>query len=232
MKTVPQKILSVRSCGAFSIIEMMVVLAVIVILAALVIPVGRSAIEKSNQAKCLSNLRQIGVALSEYAADNSGDLPPQYWYTHSAAPFSLTSSEGANGLGFLVVGGYLEKNGEGLTGDGRSKVLRCPSKPGAAFFDLNGNGCSYVYENIYSSEYGSPSIDRANKSALLKSSYAIVIDAAQCYGGHPVPHGKVPHAMTGVLYGDGHAQMNPYIDNSAAPFGVRPNQFDTIQMRE
>lgn len=223
---------NIHSYAGFTLIELLSVICVAAILMALLFPAAGHMIERGNEAKCLSNLRQIGAGLNLYAADNSGNLPPQYWYTHGASPFGLTSSEGANGLGFLLAGGYLGGTSTSLVGEARSKVLRCPSKPSAAFFDLNGNGCSYVYQNPFPQPDGQPDPDRPNKTVAVKAGYALVIDASQNYGGHPPPHGSGSQLHTGVLYGDGHAEMRSYIDSSSAPWGVNPNRFDLVETRD
>jgi len=62
-------------CRAFTLIELLVVIAVVALLAAIVTPVITGALAKGKEAKCASNLRQIGAALLLYAADHDGDLP-------------------------------------------------------------------------------------------------------------------------------------------------------------
>jgi hypothetical protein len=53
----------------------MVVIAVIVVLAGLLLPVLGLAKGKAQSAKCISNLRQLGIAVRLYADDNRGRLP-------------------------------------------------------------------------------------------------------------------------------------------------------------
>ncbi len=57
-------------------IELLVVVAILGILAALLFPVVGGMRTKSDRTKCASNLRQIGVALQTYAGENNGELPP------------------------------------------------------------------------------------------------------------------------------------------------------------
>ena len=68
--------LKARGTSGFTLIELLVALAVIAILAALVLSVFHSVREKSRQTACLSNLRQLGMAISAYAQENDRLLPP------------------------------------------------------------------------------------------------------------------------------------------------------------
>ena len=59
----------------FTLIELLVVIAIIAILAAILFPVFAKAREKARQAKCMSNLRQLSLAIMMAAQDNSETFP-------------------------------------------------------------------------------------------------------------------------------------------------------------
>ncbi len=73
----------------FTLIELLVVIAIIAILAAILFPVFARAREKARQSACLSNCKQLGLAVMQYIQDYDGCYPD------------------ASSVGFLYSGGYV-----------------------------------------------------------------------------------------------------------------------------
>ena len=60
---------------AFTLIELLLVISVIALLAAMLLPALRNAKLKAVQIKCIGNLKQCGIALFQYAGDNREIMP-------------------------------------------------------------------------------------------------------------------------------------------------------------
>lgn len=61
---------------AFTMIELLVVITIISILAALLMPALRGTKEKGRQISCMNNLRQLGITVLQYVNENDGWIPP------------------------------------------------------------------------------------------------------------------------------------------------------------
>jgi prepilin-type N-terminal cleavage/methylation domain-containing protein len=100
--------------AGFTLIELLVVIGIIALLASLILPALSSARDKGRRAVCLSNLRQVGIAVHLYADDHGGNIPfgpkaprftsPSDFYPSTGAPTSLISlrSGAPVGLGLLL----------------------------------------------------------------------------------------------------------------------------------
>jgi len=65
-----------QRCGAFSLVELLVVISVIALLLALLAPALNRARDSAKALRCATQLRQIGQAIFVYAANNRGVTPP------------------------------------------------------------------------------------------------------------------------------------------------------------
>ena len=64
-----------KSRRGFTLIELLVVIAIIAILAAILFPVFANAKERGRQVRCMANLKQLALAVTNYCDDNNGRMP-------------------------------------------------------------------------------------------------------------------------------------------------------------
>jgi prepilin-type N-terminal cleavage/methylation domain-containing protein/prepilin-type processing-associated H-X9-DG protein len=154
---------------AFTLIELLVVIAIIAILAAMLLPALTKAKEKAKAAQCLSNQKQIVLAATMYADDNSntyfcldknGSMPNDGQWT--SGPASDVLLPASHGLAYWAIG-YYEYYGK------NRKVFRCPSSVHPD--EWHDDGRYYPREFWENSTYG--------VSRFLLSNSGIAADAAK-----------------------------------------------------
>lgn len=82
-----------RKIAFFTLIELLIVIAIITILSAMLLPALAKAREAGLSAVCLSNERQMGIASGSYAADYSGWVPLTTYYIKRVYPIELLTPE-------------------------------------------------------------------------------------------------------------------------------------------
>jgi len=95
-----------RSRAGFTLIELLVVIGIIAAIAAILFPVFASVRERGRRTACLSNERQLGIAMMQYVADSGETFPgglmwagdkwvsQTYPYVKAAATFGCPSAAG------------------------------------------------------------------------------------------------------------------------------------------
>ena len=103
-----------KPVSGFTLIELLVVIAIIAILAAILFPVFAQAREKARQASCISNNKQVGLAILQYVQDFDEQFPSGKTAT-AAAPAVFVAK--LVGVGWAGQTYPYSKN---------AQVLRCP----------------------------------------------------------------------------------------------------------
>lgn len=139
---------SARARAGFSLIDVLVSMAVIAVLVSLMLPSVRSVREVTRRVICSSNLRQQGIGLSLYAEDNRQAFPSSVFQQMRSAGRIKTEFQDMilarvdgdpaewDGLGLLYYHEYLNAPG----------VFYCPSHTGTHPFSR--------YAGLWSDEYG------------------------------------------------------------------------------
>jgi prepilin-type N-terminal cleavage/methylation domain-containing protein/prepilin-type processing-associated H-X9-DG protein len=163
--------------GAFSLIELLVVLAVTGILAGLLVPALFRTRESARQAVCINNLRQLGLAAQ------------LYWDDHQGRTFRYRTASDANGDTYWF--GWIERGSEGQRKFDRTPgalssylggrgVELCPALDyNMAEFKLKATGAAYGYG--YNIHLSTPPTQPAFKISDARSASLLVFlaDAGQ-----------------------------------------------------
>jgi hypothetical protein len=120
----------------FTLLELLVVIAIIAILASFAFPAVGPMIERGRSAKCAGNLRQIGVAVQQYIADNDYRFP-----AIETIPPSLPPEVENKGTALEKLGTY------GIT----EQTLICPSDV-AKNKSYVKHGTSYLFSPVVQDE--------------------------------------------------------------------------------
>ena len=151
----------------FTLIELLVVIAIIAILAAILFPVFARAREKARQTACLSNVKQLALAVMQYVQDYDEVLPASHYP-------GVTS---ANDQWFEVIQPYLKNE----------QILTCPSEKNRAV----GYGWNYDYIGYGSSTsirtYSLGDIEKPAETIMMADAYNYVIYSPSRYGRQPSP---------------------------------------------
>lgn len=222
--------------SGFTLIELLVVISIIAILAALLFPALGSAKERGRRVACLSNLRQVGLAIHTYSMDNNGNIPygpkaplftnPSDFYPSTGAATSLISLQSGApvGLGLMLQSQIANQ----------PKILFCPSsdQPQNVDAQLANVGIAQAQSGYY---YRHASITAMNDTTVNVAApehikldnlganrnglpiRALAVDtmflcppSLSAFGVNPSTHHQLK--VADILFSDGHAVTRPNPD--------------------
>jgi len=174
--------------AAFTLVELLVVIALIATLAGLLLPVLGRAKESGRATVCLSNLHQIGLALQLYVQDNGNRLPTMR-DKNLTATNELPSPD-------LVLSNYL----------GNVHVLQCPSDRQDLF---ETTGSSYSWNSLLNGQDADHLVAMGMK--FDPHQIPLMFDKAAFH------KARGPKKAVNFLYADGHIKNLLAIEGSIQP---------------
>jgi len=241
---------------AFTLMELLIVIASIAILAAMLLPVVSSARERGRRTVCLSNVRQIGIAIQIYAQDNEGRIPygpkappftnPNNFYPSTGAPTSLLSLQSGApvGLGLMlpyqlaVQPGVLfcPSTDQALDTDAELAKVGTYQAQGSYYYRHGGNtelydaaGATNRPSRIRLDDLGLNRNDQPIRALAIDTQFLCPSDLA-AFNVKPRTHHQQKSAT--ILFVDGHASSRPNKDSrftvDLTDYSQVRNAFDKI----
>ena len=139
--------------GAFTLLEAVLVVAIITLIAALLLPAIETSRQRARQSACANNLRQIGLALHGFAHDHNSLFPMQASTNVGGTMEFIKAGHSLTGQFFFAY-----RHFQALSNDlGEPKLLICPTDKRTAatnFAALRNENVSYFVNTA--AEYGRP----------------------------------------------------------------------------
>lgn len=186
--------------GAFTVLELLVVTAIIGILIGLLLPALMAARESARRLQCTSNLHEIGLAVQQH--HDAAKHLPQAW---------KPSADGLSGYGWAVaVLPYLEERDLGTavnvrlsvadarndsSRSARVELMQCPSDISEPTFALHAEGHGGMGDNDWlkaASEVEQELADSASLVLLPAANYVGVFGTMEADDSFPAPAGDGP----------------------------------------
>ncbi len=197
----------VARVSGFSLIEMLVVISIISVLIAITFPMIFTVKESARRRVCMNNLRQIGMAITMYAADNGGWTPPQpvgpgvgMSAVQSHNPCTLDGTDlmkSMFGIDYFVADVLMPYIGN-------REIFRCPSEISETIESTECPNWSYIYcTNRCSIDIG----PRSSESYGDPSGVWLACDMqGPAWGGNHTPRAWAELYYVNVVYLDGHTR--------------------------
>jgi prepilin-type N-terminal cleavage/methylation domain-containing protein len=194
-----------KSQPAFTLIEILVVIAIMGVLVALLLPAVQKARESANRASCQNNLHQIGLAFHAYHGDHSS-FPPGYRWLPRVPDVPTQTDPGWSWAAFLLP--YLEQ-------DNLQRQINFKSPVGDPSNESNRTAALSVF--VCPTDLQTGLFQIQTKTGL--SFDAATNSYAACFGGL-VEIGDTPGCGDGLFYRNSRVRIADITDGSSNTFAV------------
>ncbi len=189
---------------AFTLVEMLVVIAIIAILAALLLPTLVHGKQRAQRVECIGNLRETGTAFNIFAHDHQGKFPMQIPQAEGGSQEYVTAGNNIAGVIYFSYR-HLQTLANELV---VPRILICPAdltrEPAPSFGVLQNSNVSY-FVGVYA-DFNEPSSVLAGDRNITNNTAT----ASLVRGGYGLRWNNELHYFKGnVLFSDTHVeQMN------------------------
>ncbi len=219
-----------QAVHGFTLVEMLVVIAIIAVLAALLLPALAGAKGKAYRVQCASNQRQIGMAFQMYADDNAGSFPVTQGWAANGGKYWTNAYTAGSAAEF---GGAVAETNRPLNEYTKNvDVYHCPADKGdplipaiSSAWLAFGNSYYVAWHDLYGVQhvtgdhipiiYGDP----INENVIGRKPSTKIIQGDWCWPGNRPRsdpktscHGKVGVRSENMLFGDGHVEFYTFPD--------------------
>jgi prepilin-type N-terminal cleavage/methylation domain-containing protein/prepilin-type processing-associated H-X9-DG protein len=168
--------------AGFTLVELLVAIAIIAVLAALLLPAINRAKASARGTACLSNLRQVGLALQLYVQENNNRLPVMY---DAALSSNSMAAIGAVATIDVVLSNHL----------GAPRILQCVADDQRLFERTRS---SYAWNSLLNGQ----DADRLEVFTIKFDPHQIPV----IFDKESFHRGRGPGREVNYLYADGHIQ--------------------------